>query len=66
MTYHDGQFQEGMIYQLSAQRSEQPLDGRHEKSRILSRNRMSRIVRHHEGAMRRCQDPFAQNPQSIT
>ena len=50
----------------SSQGSEHSLDGRHDKSRILSRNRMSRIVRHHEGAMRRCQDPFAQNPQSIT
>ena len=27
---------------------------------------MSRIVRHHQGAMRGRQDPFAQNPKSIT
>src|SRR5438128_5046945 len=32
---------------------------------ILSRNRMSRVVRHHQRAMRRGQDPFVENSESI-
>ena len=40
-------------------------DSRNDETRILSRDGVSRVVRHHQGAVRRSQNPFIKDPEPI-
>src|SRR5688572_21864263 len=48
----------------SARGSKHPLQGRNDEARIFSGNRVSRVVRHDQGAVRRSQNPFVENTES--